>query len=118
MKRDGDLPSSESPGLSVRPGVDVHATADDDEVAPDGGGLSCVPDDPRLLAIHRRPESLGGTSKHPVWSLDRGSLPARRLTSRADSRTHETILPIESITLSDFQRRLRATAIDWKVSHE
>jgi hypothetical protein len=102
----------------VRPGVDVVALSERDQVVLEDSGLSCAPDDPWLLPPHRRPESLGGTSKHPVWSIQRNALPPHRLASRADSARHESILPLEPTTLGEFEVALRGTASDWRIEHE
>ncbi|MFD8767434.1 hypothetical protein [Microbacterium oxydans] len=98
--------------------MDVLAREDDEEVAPDGGGMSAAADDPMLLLPHRRPESLGGTSKHPMWSIERDELLPHRLRSRSDTAAHETILPVQRTTLGDFTSRVHGTAADWELTHE
>ena len=46
---------------------DVAAVNPTDPVGPGDGGLSVAPGDPMLLLRHRRPPSLGGTGRDPVW---------------------------------------------------
>lgn len=118
MRRDGDRPVVGPGGLVIRPGVDVETLDCDEEVSPEGGGLSTAPGNPLLLPVYRRPLSLGGTSKHPVWSIPRGHLPPYRLTSRTDSTTHETVLPAEAMTLKNFESHLHDTVQDWRLTHE
>ena len=119
MKRNGSLPATGvRQGLHIRPGVDVPALEDSDLVEPGDGGLSTTPDEPLLLPNFSRPESLGGTSKHPVWSIERGELPAHRLASRWDNKKHETVMPRESMTLGEFESHIHSTAAEWELAYE
>ena len=118
MKRDGGQPLIGQGGLEIRRGVDVDAFEDNDLVGPGGGGLSVTADEPRLLPSYRRPESLGGTSKHPVWSIDRDQLPAHLLSSRPDREAHELIEPTDQVMLTDFEGRVHGTAVDWKLAYD
>lgn len=118
MKRDGDRPLVGAGGLHIRPGDDVPALNDDDEVDSLGGGLSTTPDDPWLLPQFRRPESLGGTSKHPVWSIRRYQLTPQSLSSRWDSITHESVLPAQQSNLRDYVSNIHSTCPDWVLEYE
>lgn len=104
--------------LGVRPGLsrfgDVSAIADDDMVAPGGGGMSVAPGDPRYLLPHRRPVSLGGSSPDPIWSIELKDLGAD-LHFRQSSPTHGVIEPNHSMTLLDFQAALAGTRSSWKL---
>lgn len=118
MKRDGDLPFQGEGGLNVRPGVDVAAIHENETVEPGTGGMSTAPDDPKLLPVFRRPRSLGGTSKHPVWSVPRPHLTHHELGSRRDGATHELVEPLEKTSLAVFNAHVCATAPDWSLAHE
>lgn len=118
MPRDGDRPLQGPKGLHIRRGVDVAQTNDDDEVTPDGEGLSTAPGSPLLLPAWRRPHSLGGTSPDPMWSIHREQLPAHELTSRYDHERHETVLPSTPTTLSAYEESLRGTVDEWTLTHE
>ncbi|GAA5035337.1 hypothetical protein GCM10023258_37080 [Terrabacter aeriphilus] len=118
MKRDGDAPLIGEGGLHIRPGLDVEATQHDELVQPGTGGLSTAPDNPMLLPAFRRPRSLGGTSKHPVWSMARHALGAYGLGSRRDGATHESIEPLVETTLANFTDGVHRTAPDWSLAHD
>jgi hypothetical protein len=68
--------------LGVREGEIVVR---DGLVSPGEGGMS-VADTPEGLPAHRRPSSLDGTGKHPVFALQEDQLPDG-LTARRDPNT-------------------------------
>lgn len=99
--------------LGVRPGHDTpDAVKDDDIVDPDDGGMSVAPDNPQNLQSHRRPPSLGGTGKDPVWSISTSQL-GSKLKYRRDNSSHGTILPATKMSLAEFQQALTDTASSW-----
>lgn len=107
------MPAVTRGGLYIRPTYDVQAAADTDAVAPGDGGLSTVPGDPLLLPQSFRPRSLGGTGRHPVWSIDSSRLPPYELCPRSDRPNHtliETAIPTE---LATFQSNIARTAHEW-----
>src|SRR5262245_34583339 len=94
--------------LGIRPGDDIERDTDG-YVHPGTGGLSVAPDDPYRLSYHRRPKTLGGKCKDPVWALDAASLPAS-LTYRADvPERHGVIEPAQVMTIADYEAALAAT---------
>lgn len=101
--------------LGVRPGRDVPATHPLDWVYPGGGGLSVSPHTPMNIHRHRRPRSLQGIGKDPVWQIDSATLPPN-LTYRADpnSTAHGFIEPAVPMTLGDFQAALAASQSLWQ----
>lgn len=120
MKRDGEMPlvGGGARGLDIRRGCDIAALNDDDLVGPGLGGLSTAPDEPRLLQRHRRPESLGGTGRDPVWSIQREHLSPHGLASRRDSPQHELVEAAEEVELRDLIKRIHGTAANWSLEYE
>lgn len=120
MKRDGTRPlvSGGASGLDIRRGQDVEAVNDSDIVGPGSGGLSTAPDQPLLLARHRRPESLGGTSNHPVWAIEREAFARFRLRAIRDRPDHETVEAQQEMPLSDFIAEIHSTVSEWEVAYE
>lgn len=118
MADDGGQPRIEmsAVGLGVRltdkaPHNDVDALAPTDPVAP-GKGMSVAPDDPADLPPRRRPASLGGTGKHPVWEIDATDL-GPDLRFRQDTPTHGLIEPARPMTLAEYVAALIATRSRW-----
>jgi hypothetical protein len=104
--------------LGVRPGnhttpdvLAVHAT---DKVLPGQGGMLVAPDDPMNLQRHRRPVSLGGTGRDPVWYIEIEDL-GPDLIFRQDRQTHGLIEPKRPLELEEFQDALAATRPSCKV---
>src|SRR5262249_34038562 len=109
MREDTDgLPALGASGrsLGVRPGnmlsSDVAAMNPNDLVVPGDGGMSVTPDDPATLPFQRRPKSLGGKGRDPVWYLEEGDL-APDLNFNQDSPTHGTIEVVRPMTLQELQ---------------
>jgi hypothetical protein len=104
--------------LGVRPGSDptpdVLAVNASDTVLPGQGGMSVAPDDPLHLLRHRRPASLGGTGRDPVWYIESAAL-APELDFRPDRPGHGVIEPQRSLTLREFQNALADTRVSWKL---
>jgi hypothetical protein len=87
---------------------DVSAVDTDEVVPPGTGGLSVVPDDPANLPPFRRPATLGGRGKDPVWVIDTNDL-GPDLQFRQDSPTHGLIEPSGPVTLDEYELALAAT---------
>lgn len=100
----------------MRPGPgrnsDVSAVNDQYPVVSGGGGMSTAPDDPLHLVSYRRPRSLGGTGREPVWVINAADL-GPDLTVRLDSPGHAFVEPARPMTLQSFQQALAATRDRW-----
>lgn len=59
---------------SQAPTPDVLAVNASDPVLPRQGGMSVAPNDPLNLQRHRRPASLGGIGRDPVWYIEADDL--------------------------------------------
>ena len=105
--------------LGVRvsgPWQDIPVDANGD-VAPNTGGMSVVMDDPRSLPRARRPRSLGGVGRHPVFCLDCEKLPPTLLV-RPSGRPHALVEPSAVCKLSEYEQALHSTQPDWRITHE
>jgi hypothetical protein len=120
MADDGGRPqiALSAVGLGVRladkaPHNDVDALAPADVVNP-GSGMSVAPHDPAALPPRRRPASLGGTGRHPVWEIDAADL-GPDLGFVQDSRTHGVIGPARPMAIADYLTALTATRDRWRL---
>ena len=93
------------------PHNDVDAVNLGDQVLP-MKGLSVSPDDPMNLEKHRRPASLGGTGKDPVWEIDTDDL-GHDLIYLPDSGVHGYIAPKRLMTLYEYERALESLRDKW-----
>lgn len=104
--------------LGVRPGnasyPDVTAVVPGDTVVPGTGGMSVAPDDPRNLPWRRKPVSLGGKGREPVWEIAVADL-GSDLVVRFDAPTHGLIEPDAPMTLQSFQDALARTHPWWRL---
>ena len=104
--------------LGVRPGShptpDVLAVLLTDMVLPGHGGMSVAPDDALNLPRHRRPASLGGTGREPVWYIEDEDW-GPNLDFRQDRATHALIEPARPLALQTFQDALADTRRNWKL---
>jgi hypothetical protein len=104
--------------LGVRPGTDptpdVLTVHPSDTLLPGQGGMSVAPNDPLHLQKHRRPASLGGTGRDPVWYIETADL-GPDLEFRQDRPTHGLIEPKRALTLQEFQDALAGTRRVWKL---
>jgi hypothetical protein len=100
--------------LGIRPGIDI-GVAPDGAVEPGGGGMSVTPDDPARLPRHRRPPSLGGTGKDPVWSIATSQLgpQLRYRPDPANPTTHGFVEPAMTTTSPAYQEALARTRHLW-----
>jgi hypothetical protein len=76
--------------------------------------MSVAPDDPMHLPKHRRPASLGGIGRDPVWYIETEDL-GSDLEFRQDRPSHGMIEPQQPQTLQAFQGALAATRCRWKL---
>lgn len=101
--------------LGVRP---VDLQPDNNGLAhPMRGGMSVAPDDPMNLPIFRRPASLAGTGKKPVWEIADNSL-GTQLTFRQDTATHGVIEPTQPMPFDEYTSSISATAPKWLLRYE
>lgn len=118
LRRAGDIPACGTGGLFVRPDKDVEAVEPDALVHPLGGGMSVTPDDPMLMPQSRKPRSLGGTSRKPVWSLEVSILEDYDLGCRRDRSDHALVEVVKTMTLQHMQDQLCQTASRWELAYE
>jgi hypothetical protein len=82
-------------------------------VEPGNEGMSVTPGDPMLLPHHRKPASLGGIGRHPVWELDTSDLP-EYLVYAEDTREHGFIQPAFTMEIADYQAAIEETRDLWE----
>lgn len=102
--------------LGARPGVDI-AVDMNGVVHPSTGGMSVSPDDLRNLPPHRRPRSLGGEGKDPVFVVGTGDL-GGPLTYRPDPRrpgAHGFVEPAAPMAMAAYQHALCETGPRWRI---
>jgi hypothetical protein len=120
MEATDGLPEVEPSGrmLGVRPGnaptPDVRAINPQDILQPGDGGMSVSPNDPMGLRKHRRPASLGGTGRDPVWFIETDDL-GPDLQFRQDSQTHGVIEASRALSFQEYQDALAATRGLWSL---
>ncbi len=116
MSKDGGGTPVVGPGdLGVR---EVDLQPDPDGLArPRRGGMSVAPDDPMSLPIFRRPPSLAGTGKKPVWSISDAAL-TPSLSFRQDSASHGLVEPASAMPWQNYLHALSETGPTWALCHE
>jgi len=85
-------------------------------VEPGTGGMSVVLHDALHLPKHRRPRSLGGEGRDPVFALATAALPAS-LALRADRPPHALVEPRMPCTLAAYEHALCNTRRSWRLTH-
>jgi hypothetical protein len=100
--------------LGVRPDGDIAIGADG-MVAPETGGMSVALETPLNLPPHRRPPTLGGWGRDPVWQVEENELPSVLLCrpDPKDPLRHGFVEPIEAMSLDDFQEALATSRGFW-----
>ena len=86
-------------------------------VRPGTGGMSVAPDDPSCLPHHRRPRSLGGEGRDPVFAMTVAMLPAS-LYLRSDTPTHALVEPRRTCPYADYETALYSTRLTWRKTHD
>lgn len=121
MKNDNGVPQTGESArtLGVRPGtgdkVDI-AVSDDGMVKHGEGGMSVVPD-PNNLSDFKKPPSLGGKCKDPVWVINTDCL-GPKLVYKPDlpvNATHGTIQPKYTMPYNEYVEALEATQSYWRL---
>src|SRR5438105_3512393 len=95
------------------PNPDVVAILHSDFVNPGQGGMSVAPGDPLYLPRYRRPTSLGGLGREPVWYIEERDLDAD-LVFHQDRVGHGLIEPNRSMRLQDYEASLTRTRQLWR----
>lgn len=99
--------------LGVRicgPRIDIPIRAG--KVYPQTGGMSVTPDCVMRLPKSRRPQSLGGYGRDPVFSLQVSDL-SSSLALRRDKPTHVLIEPSRCCLFEEFEQNLYGTKEKW-----
>ena len=98
--------------LGVRINVDLPVS-EDGSVEPGTGGMSVAVDEALNLPKHRRPRSLGGEGRDPVFGLETRVLPDD-LAVRVDQRPHAFVEPAQRSTLQRYEAALALTRSSWR----
>lgn len=93
------------------------AIAEDGTIAPGTGGMSVALEKSENLPKHRRPRSLGGEGRDPVFRMFSAMLP-ETLLLRPDRHPHAYIEPITRGPLPDYESALAATRNHWDKVHD
>jgi len=129
MKNDNGVPQTGVSGrtLGARPGYGVTLkkgedilVSDNGMVKPENGGMSAVPD-PIYLNDCRRPKSLGGSGKDPVWEINTNNLGSKlqyvpdRPKNGSDPSKHGTIQPKYPMSYNEYIEALEALQSYWRL---
>ena len=110
------IPGRDATLLGVRtdgPYVDILVGIDG-FVEPLSGGLSTTKDNPRALPPNRRPKSLGGKGRHPVFALPEVAVPVS-LKATPDGGSHVLIEPETRMLIDAYETALSSTRDDWEL---
>ena len=119
MKADEDgYPATGESGarLGVRIPDDIPAD-DQGMVVPNTGGMSVVADDPTKLPGHRRPATLNGTSKFPIFRIAVTAVPDSLAVRQDQPKTysaHRVIEPAAKMTIGEFRQNIYGTRTSWE----
>ncbi len=104
-------------GLGVRIPRDIPVD-ESGNVHPGKGGLSVTPDDPTRMNPLRRPRSLGGIVKDPLFVIRETELGAD-LAFRPDAEdpiSHGFIEPAEAMLSTRYRLSIAGTRPDWRLT--
>ena len=96
--------------------IDLPVAADR-SVEPGTGGMSVAVDDALHLPKHRRPRSLGGEGRDPVFAIERAILPSG-LAIRVDRHPHALVEPAQRCMLRGYEDALASTRPSWRKIHD
>ena len=96
--------------------IDLHVAVDG-SVAPESGGMSVALVDARHLPKHRRPPSLGGEGRDPVFAFPTARMPVD-LAIRVDRHPHGLVEAAFPCKLLHYEERLAATRSFWTRAHD
>lgn len=102
-------------GVRVEPNenFDVDVDRQTGMVVLNGKGVSVTPDDVRKLPNVRRPKSLGGRGKDPVFSLAVTDIPDG-LKYVEDSDSHGALAPTRAMNVEQYRKLVESTRNKWK----
>ena len=95
---------------------DFDVSPDQENRVGPGHGMSVATDDPAGLPKHRRPRSLGGEGRDPLFSI-RVSILGRGLVMNEDRPPHALVEPAHRCLLSEYEAALAATRPCWEALH-
>jgi len=99
--------------LGIRPQTDIPVV--EGMVSPLSGGMSVSLGDPRYLPEHRRPLSLGGTGKDPVYRLKARQVPkALAVRSDADLEGHAFLEPAHVMPIETYEESIASSQRRWR----
>ncbi|MFT5431746.1 MAG: hypothetical protein ACI9OJ_002444 [Myxococcota bacterium] len=103
--------------LGARPGRDI-VVEESGFVRPGPNGMSVTLDEPRRLPRHRRPRSLGGEGRDPLFRMCSKTLLPSSLVLRRDEDRPETLhgmlTPAEQCRFTEYQTALHSTRPHWE----
>lgn len=112
--------SARTLGVRVAPPAAVPEDPPKFDVYPDANGdvdprrgMSVALDDPRGLPKHRRPASMGGEGRDPVFSLLASQL-GPGLKVYEDDAPHAVVEPAQRMSLVKYETALTATRPSWR----
>ena len=93
------------------------AVGQDGTVAPGNGGMSVALDSAVNLPKPRRPRSLGGEGRDPVFTMVTANIPPALLL-RQDRYPHALVEPSRRCPIAVFELDLASTRSFWSKSHD
>lgn len=93
------------------------AVSEDGTVGPGTGGMSVALDTARNLPKPRRPRSLGGQGRDPVFTMFTAEAPPALLV-RTDNYPHALVEPSRRCPFRDFEADLASTRSLWSKAHD
>jgi hypothetical protein len=75
--------------------------------------MSFTPENPMLLPRHKKPLSMGGTGRDPVFQLDTAKL-SFLLAARLDNPRHGTVEPANKCLLTTYEQAIISTQENWE----
>jgi hypothetical protein len=105
------FPVTDWRGVGIREDHDIFIDEERD-VHPGSGGMSVFVD-PMAAPPFRRPPSLGGDSKHPMWSISSDDLGEDLEFVQDGGSKHGAVEPITTMSLTSYLDALAETREGW-----
>lgn len=83
-------------------------------IVPMTGGMSVAIDDPKALPEHRRPPSLGGTGRDPVFLALVPLSNSLHIRQDRPPHQHGLVEPLTTCSPDEYQGLLAATRLQWR----